>query len=144
MVSSHWSGSHKPIGEYLIEAGLLTHAQVDVILTDQVTAALPFGEIVTMRGWVKEQTIEYLMRKIIVPERKAATARQTVNAGNVSPELGPLGDELQANMMRQPRRTYPGSEEIPMVKISKTTFGGKGTDDAPTAEDPEDAVKWVG
>jgi hypothetical protein len=144
MLSSHWSGAHKPIGEYLVEAGLLTHAQVDVILTDQVTASVPFGEIVTMRGWVKEQTIEYLMRKIILPERKAATARQTVGAGIAPPDLGPLGDELQANMVRQPRRTYPGSEEIPMVKISKTTFGGKGTDDAPTAEDPEDAVKWVG
>lgn len=140
-MGSHWSGSHKPIGEYLIEAGLLTSAQVDVILTDQVTAAVPFGEIVTMRGWVKEQTIEYLMRKVILPERQAAKAKRTVEA---STNIGPLSDEMQANMVRQPRRTYPGSEDLPMVKISKTTFGGKGTDDAPTADDPEDAVKWVG
>jgi hypothetical protein len=138
---SQWAVTHKPIGEYLVEAGLLTHAQVDVILTDQVTASVPFGEIVTMRGWVKEQTIEYIMRKVILPERQADKAKQTVGA---SPTTGPLGDELQSNMIRQPRRTYPGSEDIPMVRISKTTFGGKGTDDAPTAADSEEAVKWVG
>jgi hypothetical protein len=135
------SNSRKPIGEYLIEAGLLTTSQVDVILMDQASAAVPFGEIVVTRGWVKEQTIEYLMKKVILPERQA---RVTVGGSQTTQNLNAFSDELQVNMVRQPKRTYPGEESIPRVKISKTTFGGKGTDDAPTAEDPEDAVKWVG
>lgn len=61
--------SHKPLGAHLVEAGLLTEAQVGVALADQNLTALPFGEIVVARGWVKEQTIEYLFQKIILPER---------------------------------------------------------------------------
>jgi hypothetical protein len=30
---------------------------------------LRFGEVLIRRGWVKEETIEYLMKKVILPER---------------------------------------------------------------------------
>lgn len=60
---------NKPIGEYLIEAGLLSTAQVEVILADQQFTELKFGEIAVLRGWIKQQTVEYLMIKIIYPER---------------------------------------------------------------------------
>lgn len=60
---------HRPIGTYLVEAGLLTDAQVGVALADQNVTALPFGEIVVARGWVKEQTVEFIMERVIKPER---------------------------------------------------------------------------
>jgi hypothetical protein len=59
----------KRLGDYLVEAGLLTEAQIEVALTDQVTTNLRFGDILIRRGWVKEETIEYLMKKVVLPER---------------------------------------------------------------------------
>jgi hypothetical protein len=59
----------KRLGDYLLEAGLLTDAQIEVALADQMTTNLRFGDILIRRGWVKEETIEYLMQKVILPER---------------------------------------------------------------------------
>jgi hypothetical protein len=59
----------KRIGGYLVEAGLLTPAQVNVVLDDQKVTGLRFGEILAARGWVKQETIEYLMEKVILPEQ---------------------------------------------------------------------------
>jgi hypothetical protein len=61
--------SSKFIGNYLLEAGLLSAAQVDVILSDQSSTGMRFGEIAVSRGWLKEQTIEYLMKHLISPQR---------------------------------------------------------------------------
>lgn len=68
----------KRLGGYLVEAGLLTHDQVSVILNDQQATGMRFGEIVVARGWLKEQTIEWIMAKVIEPERRVV--RQTVAA----------------------------------------------------------------
>jgi hypothetical protein len=59
----------KRLGDYLVEAGLLTVSQIEVALADQVTTQLRFGDVLIRRGWVKEETIEYLMKKVILPER---------------------------------------------------------------------------
>jgi hypothetical protein len=59
----------KRLGDYLVEAGLLTEAQIEVALADQVTTSLRFGDVLIRRGWVKEETIEYLMKKVVLPER---------------------------------------------------------------------------
>ncbi len=71
------SSSHSPdmpahrkrLGGYLVEAGLLTPAQIDVALNDQKLTGMRFGEILAARGWVKQQTIEYLMQKVVLPEQ---------------------------------------------------------------------------
>lgn len=62
----------KPIGAYLLEAGLLSQGQVDVALADQKFTEMSFGEIVVARGWVKQQTVDYFMQKVVLPERAAA------------------------------------------------------------------------
>lgn len=59
----------KRLGDYLVEAGLLTEAQIEVALADQLTTSLRFGDVLIRRGWVKEETIEYLMKKVVLPER---------------------------------------------------------------------------
>ncbi len=63
----------KRIGSYLIDAGLLTENQVDVILVDQAHTGLQFGEIAIARGWVSEDTIEFIYTKVIGPERVLGT-----------------------------------------------------------------------
>lgn len=69
----------KLIGSYLVEAGLITQAHIDVVLADQEATGVRFGDILVIRGWLTEQTIEYLMEKIILPEREAA-ARESLAA----------------------------------------------------------------
>lgn len=68
--------SHSPddrrIGSYLIEAGLLSPAQVDVVLSDQKLTGMKFGEILVSRGWLKSQTIEFLFENVILPQRTLA------------------------------------------------------------------------
>ncbi len=68
------SQPYQPIGAYLVEAGLITDAQVGVALADQNVTAMPFGEIVVARGWVKEQTIEFIMHRVVLPERSSQAA----------------------------------------------------------------------
>jgi hypothetical protein len=69
VASPSLSSSSKCIGNYLLEAGLLSAAQVDVILSDQASTGMRFGEIAVSRGWLKEQTIEYLMKHLIMPQQ---------------------------------------------------------------------------
>jgi hypothetical protein len=61
----------KYIGNYLVEAGLISSAQVSLILSDQATTKMRFGEIVVSRGWLKTQTIEFLMAHVILPKQNA-------------------------------------------------------------------------
>ncbi|MEM9137147.1 MAG: hypothetical protein AAGB01_07345 [Cyanobacteria bacterium P01_F01_bin.42] len=63
----------KRIGSYLIDAGILTPDQVDVILADQRHSDLKFGEIAVIRGWTTTETVEYLYSKVIKPERTLGT-----------------------------------------------------------------------
>ncbi len=65
----------KKLGNYLVEAGLLTEAQIGVALADQEMTGLRLGDILVRRGWVKEETIEYLMKKVILPERQASQSK---------------------------------------------------------------------
>jgi hypothetical protein len=62
--------SSKLLGNYLIEAELLTPAQIEVALADQKVTGARLGEILATRGWIKQGTIEYIMRKVIMPDRK--------------------------------------------------------------------------
>jgi hypothetical protein len=65
------------LGSYLIEAGLITPAQVAVVLNDQnFSQDMRFGEVLVARGWVKSETIEFVMKRVVEPERQAARDRQ--------------------------------------------------------------------
>ncbi|MCM1983313.1 hypothetical protein [Lyngbya confervoides] len=100
--------SRKPIGAYLVEAGLLTEAQVGVVLADQASTAMTFGDIVVTRGWVKSKTVEYLMRKVIIPERS-----------------GMIQDpDLKASLSRQPPRGRAKRPASPRKPPIAETDGG--------------------
>ena len=59
----------KQIGSYLIDAGLLDQTQVNVALNDQKQTGLRFGDIIVTRGWIKKQTLEYIVGKVVKLER---------------------------------------------------------------------------
>lgn len=75
----------KKIGSYLVDAALLSAAQVELILCDQQATGMRFGEILVKRGWLKEQTIEFLMHNLILPQR-AAARRMAASAARQSRE----------------------------------------------------------
>jgi hypothetical protein len=88
----------KRIGGYLIDAGLLTLDQVNVVLNDQRATGMRFGEILVARGWLKEQTIEWVMEKVVIPEKKAFQRKQeqtTVNQERTIHQQRPSGAAAQ-------------------------------------------------
>lgn len=59
----------KPIGSYLIEAGLVTQEHINNALNEQKINGRRLGEILVQQGYLKEQTVEYFMERVILPER---------------------------------------------------------------------------
>jgi hypothetical protein len=67
----------KRLGRYLIDAGLVTLAQIDVALNDQeFMDDMRIGEILVTRGWIKQQTLDFVIDKVVDPEQ--AIARRTI------------------------------------------------------------------
>ncbi|SRR5579883_640445 len=121
--SADASHPKKRLGGYLVEAGLLTPAQVDVALNDQKLTGMRFGEILAARGWVKQQTIEYLMHKVVMPEQQPQRPPQgrsmvTPSRSDVPgaaagrPSMG--ADAGSTEVARQPvRRDVPIAKPLP-------------------------------
>jgi hypothetical protein len=61
---------NKPLGVYLVEAGIITSDQVNIALNEQKLSGRLLGEILANRGWVEQQTIEFLMAKVVLPEQR--------------------------------------------------------------------------
>ncbi|MBD2460439.1 hypothetical protein H6G89_05220 [Oscillatoria sp. FACHB-1407] len=145
------TGIKKRLGSYLVEAGLLTTAQLDVALNDQkmteqmTGTRMQLGEIIAARGWVKEQTIEFLMQKVVIPERRAYERRyqETVHQGQET-----------VRQQRQVTQRRPDSARA----SEQTSIQGNGANSAaqnnrrdvpiakplPPVNSSDDAVNWVG
>ena len=57
------------MGAYLIESGTITPEQLEIALKKQGHLGKRLGKIVVDYGWVKQQSIDYLIEKIVLPER---------------------------------------------------------------------------
>jgi hypothetical protein len=63
----------KRLGTYLIDAGLVTPAQIDVALNDQeFMDDMRIGDILVTRGWIKQQTLDFVIDKVVDPEQQIA------------------------------------------------------------------------
>lgn len=87
----------KRLGNYLMEAGLLSESQINVALADQEITGMRLGEALVRRGWVKEETIEYLMKKVVIPERQQTTEADLEVSRNL----------VQALLKQQPQSAAP-------------------------------------
>lgn len=67
------------LGNNLVEAGLLTSAQVDEAIQEQKISNKRLGEILVNHGWVNSQTIEYMMKHL---SKANATAQPEVAVMN--------------------------------------------------------------
>ncbi|MDX2098535.1 MAG: hypothetical protein SFW36_12225 [Leptolyngbyaceae cyanobacterium bins.59] len=141
-VSDHAKHSApKLLGVYLIEAGLISPAQLQVALNDQKTSSMRVGEILVARGWVKEQTVEYLMQKVVIPERQ--TVRVAPDAQErfsrsfpSSPESSKAKKETSWMEPIAPRKA---------PKESRLTWGELPVSQPlPAGEESDDDVRWNG
>jgi len=145
--------NRKRIGDYLIEAGLLTKSQVDVALNDQQTTEMKFGEILAARGWVKQQTVEFLMIKVVLPERKTLAQRERVR--KIKTDGGMDAVDLKSSQDLQPQNGRSETSEKSSSSLSaqqnhSQQNSGSGRRDAPIAKplppvkSNDGDVNWVG
>jgi hypothetical protein len=83
----------KPIGSYLIEAGLIRSEQLQEALSQQKSNSIPIGEILASNGWIRQETIEYLMDKVVCAERRLDVDK-TSGLSTRSTKPTPLGAYL--------------------------------------------------
>ena len=57
------SEDKKPLGEILIEAGLITASQIEFALHQQAESDLRIGEILAHHNWVKQETADFFAEK---------------------------------------------------------------------------------
>jgi hypothetical protein len=123
MVSTTPGLNLRPLGSYLIEAGLLTDAQVHVALIDQnMMDHMRFGEVLVARGWIKQQTLDYLISKIIEPEQELARR-----------------DSLYTALLTQ--KPLPPT---PLTATAPTTEPLNGRKPLSSIPEDDSGVNWVG
>ncbi|GAB4457998.1 MAG: hypothetical protein OHK0037_01260 [Elainellaceae cyanobacterium] len=125
----------KRLGSYLLDAGLITPDQVTVALNDQQATGMRLGEVLVARGWVKEQTIEWIMKKVILPEKKAfqeweETQRQPSPVTQIpapASRVEPAQPAVPASAQKTPvRREVPISKPLPPVNSSDSDVSWVG------------------
>jgi hypothetical protein len=137
------TSERKRLGGYLVEAGLLTPSQVDVALNDQKLTGMRFGEILAARGWVKQQTIEYLMQKVVLPEQEAAIREQSYEQEKMRESTlsyKPLAQSVDSSQpltssvhpSSHDHEKFPARRDIPIAKPLPSVSSGDGD------------VSWVG
>jgi len=57
------SKNNRPLGEVLIEAGLITASQIEFALQLQSTSQLRIGEILASHNWIEQQTADFFAEK---------------------------------------------------------------------------------
>ncbi len=71
--------AHKPLGCYLLEANLVTHAQLEEVLQEQQTVSKPIGKLLSDRGWINQHTVDYMMKNVVLPQRQKLDNARTAN-----------------------------------------------------------------
>lgn len=60
--SPNQPNQRKRIGEFLVEAGFITPSHVEVALLDQSVTGHRLGEIMVLRGWVDQPTVDSIVK----------------------------------------------------------------------------------
>ncbi len=74
----------KPLGAYLIEAGMIAPEQLEIALQKQSQSGKRLGTILVECGWIKQQTIEYLVEKVVLPSRTTKQFSKLQPNGNTN------------------------------------------------------------
>ncbi|MCC0177671.1 pentapeptide repeat-containing protein [Waterburya agarophytonicola K14] len=55
--------SKKPLGQILIEAGIISISQIEIALQEQKYNDLRIGEIIVLHGWTKQETVDFFAER---------------------------------------------------------------------------------
>lgn len=138
---SAFSQPMKKLGGYLVEAGLLTTDQINVVLNDQQATGMRFGEIVAARGWVKEQTIEWIISRVVEPDRQALQRQaQEVKSWNATAAVRDTapGAPVPPPVVSVPRpmQTSPGQKPIGQTPVGPVLAGQTPIGQTPVGKAP--------
>lgn len=128
MQENHCTGTsklqRKPIGRYLVEAGIVTREQVDTALNQQKQSGRRLGEILVSHGWIEQQTIEYLVEKVIVPERERFASKQPAEKiiSDSNPTLVKRTSESEAENLAALQPLAANSREFEVPLSPRKTF----------------------
>ena len=164
-LSSEWSSSdNRRLGSYLLEAGLINHAQIEVVLNDQqMMQEMRFGEVLVARGWIKPETIDFFMRRVVEPARSYHAHQEPSVVDPPQPTVPPeVSPPFFSTSPPQPRvmaraRSVDGDIEFDIVdersqNLSPTTPFIRSTDSGQGRNDRKslpsisegDGVNWAG
>ena len=149
---------HKRLGSYLVDAGLINRGQIEVALNDQKATGMKFGEVLVTRGWIKQQTVEYFMDKIVLPERnalsKGSNPTQSAKVKTPPPDLSRRGvrhtPETPPVTTQTTRSQSTVRQDYPTVNQRHSSVTQKNrktppiTKPLPSNVSGTDGVPWVG
>lgn len=69
----------KCLGEFLVEAGLITPNQLTTALNEQDISGRQLREIFTLNGWIKQETIDAFMRNFVLLKQSLTDEKQLNN-----------------------------------------------------------------
>ncbi|MBE9115631.1 WecB/TagA/CpsF family glycosyltransferase [Lusitaniella coriacea LEGE 07157] len=64
----------RPLGHYLKSARLLDESQIQLLLKEQKTEHLRFGELAVRKGWVREETLNWFLQILGVQQKERSSA----------------------------------------------------------------------
>jgi hypothetical protein len=71
MLATSIDAPKKVIGHYLVESGLLTTVQIELVLSEQQKNPIRIGELIAKKGWISQHTIDFLAERVMEPERQS-------------------------------------------------------------------------
>ena len=114
--SIHDKSFKKPLGRYLIEAELIVEDELNRALKEQKINHQKIGNILVDFGYIKQPTLDYLIEKVIEPER-LRTRKQSypqTSRINLSSDL----DNEAVNNLQIATNRLNKTLDIPTLKIS--------------------------
>jgi len=87
---------------YLLESGLVTQAQLQVLQYDRQMTGKDFSEILMDRGWVRKKTLDFLVDRVIIPEQRARQTHTKRNRQRIQP-ISALGKEYLEQQRQKAR-----------------------------------------
>ena len=94
----------KLLGEILLEAGLISPSQLEMALADQNQFfMLKLGEILALRGWLKQETIDFFVDKIINHLDNDSTSNPQY-IGQYFQEAGLLTEEQIKSILQEQKK----------------------------------------
>ena len=81
--------SNKPLGQILIEAGLVTINQIELALQEQKHSGVRIGEILVLHGWIEQEIVNFFVEEwsqLIHEENKKPLAYYLQKAGLLDAE----------------------------------------------------------